>query len=30
MENVVDNFIVFLQCNLDGKRIDFRQLITVA
>jgi len=29
-EIFVENFILFLQCNLDGKRIEFIQLITVA
>jgi len=30
MGNLVENYIVFLERNLNGKRIEFRQLITVA
>jgi len=29
-ERFVENYILFLQCNLDGKRIEIRQMITVA
>jgi len=30
MENLVENFILFLERNLNGKQIEFRELITVA